>query len=77
MTFKKRKGFRQIVIDGRELQYCVSLKTNKVIFYSEAEKFEFPLLVLPDANPSWRGKHDAGGYGKRQVASLWRHYNCI
>lgn len=71
---KKRKGFRPIIVKGIRLQYCVSLAKERVIFYKDDIKYEVPFVFGLTTENSWRGKHAAGGWGKRQVAALFSNY---
>lgn len=70
---KKRKGFRPITIDGKKFQYAVSLSSGIVVFYDENDN-RIPVKMIPveTDKPTWRGKHKDGGWGKAEVAELFR-----
>lgn len=71
---KKRKGFRNIVVNfppAIEFQYTVSLRTGQLICYNVNTGQKYAFDLIPEGESlSWRGKHDAGGWGKREVAIL-------
>lgn len=69
-----RKGFRSIVVDGERYQYAVSLRTSKIITYDASGlRRELAMPHNEYRSDSWRGKHCAGGWGKREVADLIRN----
>ena len=76
---KRRKGFRQVVVDGTPYQYAVS-KDRLIVYDTTGQKFEIPLQPLSAlglaGSVTWRGKHGDRSYGKREVAALIRTISC-
>jgi hypothetical protein len=50
--------------------YSVSLRTHKIIVYQGDQRFEWQLPNSDKMSTSWRGKHQDGAFGKREVAEI-------
>lgn len=79
MTRKKRKGYKKIVVDDVEYQYAISFSGNgQIIIYQNDQRYVWPLLnIATGADPSWRGEHGDGGWGKREVAAVIRRMQSL
>jgi hypothetical protein len=67
-----RKGFKSIVVDDIQYQYCVSLATNLLIVYRGKQRMTY-LLRYPSSTITWRGKRKAGIFGKKEVAWIIKY----
>jgi hypothetical protein len=68
---KTRKGFHPIVVEGHVYRYDISLGQSVAVVYDDKDaKHILPFKCGAEPSTSWRGKHDEGGWGKREVARL-------
>jgi hypothetical protein len=88
--FKKRKGFRNIVIDGEMFQFNWADHPDGpmlILYNVSGQKIEISYSfgvehVNPNfRNDTWHGKHKKeacfGGFGKPEAAELYRTYKKI
>jgi hypothetical protein len=87
--FKKRKGFRFIVIDGEPFQFNWTSNHDLIMYDINQTKYTIPYEMWRTSDDSdeykttglprtWHGKHKKGacfgGWGKAEAAEMFRKY---